>query len=126
MSCGVAPSNIPFSIQQIPQNTLNMPDAKGMNALHHAASKGSNQLVESLLSQGITIDACDNRGLTALHHAASNGHCDIVTQLLSKAPNLIGMFSKDRETALHCAAREGHEKSGSKAARHKPHASECS
>ena len=76
-------------------------------ALHKAAAKGHEDLVQLLLSKGASIEALDEDNYTPLHFAASHGHTSIVELLLSKGASIEAM-DKNNYTPLHFAARDGH------------------
>lgn len=59
-------------------------DEKGLTALHWAATEGSVEIVEELLSHGAIVDARSKSGLTPLHQAARKGNLGIVKLLLEK------------------------------------------
>ncbi len=57
-------------------------------ALHEAAKKGQNGVVEQLLAAGADINAKDDSGETALHCAARAGHSKIVRVLIAKGADV--------------------------------------
>jgi len=83
-------------------------DKNKQTALHFAAAKAHNQMIELLFYRGADKEAKDGEGRTALHHAASNGH-NTTLQMLIKTLS-VDKEAKDGEgrTALHHAASNGH------------------
>lgn len=62
---------------------LSVRDSSGMSALHHAAMRGDQEIVEALLNADSSlVDLIDINGTTALMYAAMNGHSNLVEQLL--------------------------------------------
>jgi ankyrin repeat protein len=83
-------------------------DKNKQTALHFAAAKAHNQMIELLFHRGADKEAKDGEGQTALHLAASNGH-NTTLQMLIKTLS-VDKEAKDGEgrTALHHAASNGH------------------
>jgi len=83
-------------------------DKNKLTALHFAAAKAHNQMIELLFHRGADKEAKDGEGRTALHHAALNGH-NSTLQMLIKTFS-VDKEAKDSEgrTALHHAASNGH------------------
>ncbi len=82
----------------------------GLNALHLAAIKGHNEIIQILLNykSKININEQDeNDSLTALTHAAYNGHDAVVTSLLEAGASIF-MKGKEGTTALNLAIIKGH------------------
>lgn len=82
-------------------------------AIHYAARKGHDQLVEYLLTTNpklLTEPGTASR--TVLHEAATLGDLKLVQLLVQKnidlKSNLLNMKSEDSETALHAAVNQGH------------------
>lgn len=75
-------------------------------ALHHAAEKGSIEIVQMLLHSGASVEVEDfiDYGLkTPLHYAAENGPVEIIELLLDKDANP-NILDRNGKTPLHCAA----------------------
>jgi ankyrin repeat protein len=51
-------------------------------AVHFAAFKGHNTIVDFLSKKGARPTIADKRGTTALHYAAYSGHLEVVKTLL--------------------------------------------
>ena len=81
------------------------------DALHKAASKGYNDIVQLLLTKGASIEAVDKDNYTPLHLAARYGHTNTVELLLSKGAS-IEATDKDNNTPLHIAAKHDHTSTG--------------
>lgn len=85
-------------------------------ALHVAADKGENPVVELLLQlapdKGTLLAMSDKLGQTALHLASEKGHAAVVQRLLSLVGDTSGLLAaRERitgQTALHMAAECGH------------------
>lgn len=67
---------------------------------------GRREVVELLLANGASIQACDEGGLHPLHNACSFGHADVVRLLLEAgaSPNTTDNWNY---TPLHEAAQKG-------------------
>jgi ankyrin repeat protein len=78
----------------------------GATALHIAAQKGRNEVVQTLLKKGAAIDQKCNNGATALHLAAQYGHNEVVQTLLMMEA-AVNEKSERGNTALHFAAQSG-------------------
>jgi serine/threonine-protein phosphatase 6 regulatory ankyrin repeat subunit B len=81
-------------------------DRDGNSVVHHAASMGRLELLESLLSAGADVNAANDRGQTALHLAASAGSFETCQLLLDRGASLEAVDA-DGNTPLHLAARGG-------------------
>jgi ankyrin repeat protein len=81
----------------------------GWTALHHAADKGHEAVVRSLLERGADVATKNNYGCTALHRAACHGHEAVVLLLLEKG-GAVAAKTALLWTALHLAAYKGHER----------------
>lgn len=75
-------------------------------ALHHAAWKGSGDVIELLVKRGICIDEKTNDGQTALHCASSKNMKDIIGLLLRFGAK-INATDEARNTALQVAILAG-------------------
>ena len=56
----------------------NVIDTQGRDCLHHAASKGSIEIVNWLLNGGFDPNYADRDGWTSLHWAAKNGSVNTI------------------------------------------------
>lgn len=101
--------------------------ATGQRPLHVATHLGHRLAVRALLFYGADVNAAadpapsisDNspclfpktllRGMTALHWASLRGSWEIVQDLIMSGADLDARVSRSGETALHLAARFGHE-----------------
>lgn len=84
-------------------------DRRGRTTLHLAASKGSAEVVGSLLvsdSGSAFVDATDRDGYSALMRACEPGHLEVVEMLLAVGA-ATDLADKWGRTALHCAALKG-------------------
>ncbi|XP_055375005.1 poly [ADP-ribose] polymerase tankyrase [Condylostylus longicornis] len=92
----------------ITPQTVNSRDTAGRKStpLHFAAGYGRREVVEYLLSNGASIQACDEGGLHPLHNACSFGHAEVVRLLLEAgaSPNTTDNWNY---TPLHEAASKG-------------------
>ena len=88
-------------------------------ALHLAAGKGLVRVVEMLLAAGAKLDVTDQEGWTPLHDAMTYSGADVdATAMIvrkfcsgmSHDQSFIDRQNVDGETALHMAARFGHER----------------
>ncbi|XP_036742182.2 transient receptor potential cation channel subfamily A member 1 isoform X1 [Manis pentadactyla] len=116
---------------------LNEGDLHGMTPLHLAAKNGHDKVVRLLLKKG-ALFLSDHRGWTALHHASLGGYTQTMKVILdtnlkctdkldeegfhrgrstglqalmilfSSHPGELRKMKRERNTALHFAAREGH------------------
>lgn len=57
-------------------------DSYGKTKLHYAAIYDITHLVDSILTEGVNINARDNNGWTALHYAAKNSSVEVIDLLL--------------------------------------------
>lgn len=79
-----------------------------LNALHHAAIKGSTERTVAHLAAGlIDIDEGDPIGWTPLTTATHHGHSRVVKVLLDKGAN-VSLADGRGCTALHVSAEHGH------------------
>ena len=86
-------------------------------ALHLAAAKGLDKVVDMLLAAGAKLDVTDQEGWTPLHDAVTypGSEVDAATSIVRKFCSamshdqlFIDRQNMDGETALHMAARFGH------------------
>jgi ankyrin repeat protein len=85
---------------KVPNININVADANGNTALHHAARNGDIQVVELLVNRGADVDIQDQGGNTALHLAAANGNVEVVELLVNRGAdiniqNLNGQIADD-------------------------------
>jgi len=80
----------------------------GETALHIAAFKGHEQVVEVLLARKAALDLGDEWYMTPLAMAAAGGHTTIVARLLAAGADVNG-YSDDKLTALATASYAGQE-----------------
>lgn len=76
----------------------------GQTALHFAAEKGYEEIVDFLCQQGINTDIQDNSGDTALHVAAAHGNANII-DCLHKHGASFSLRNLRQMTVLHSAAK---------------------
>ena len=60
---------------------LNIVDANGWTALHHACEKGDIKVIEILISENVIVNAYSNKGYYPIHIAALNNHPSIIRYL---------------------------------------------
>ena len=72
-----------------------------------AAAKGDKKKFESLLAQGVNINARNRFKDTALTKASSSGYLDLVEVLLAKGAD-VNVKDENGWTPLICAASQGH------------------
>jgi hypothetical protein len=77
-------------------------------SLAHAAMKGREDTVRTLLTDGNDINAGNRNGETPLHLAAEQGNSDIVKILLEQGAMVDAVETAAGYTPLHYAARQGH------------------
>lgn len=84
---------------------VNLQDADGNTALHHAANHFYHlEVAEILLNHGANVNAQSNIGDTALHRSASYGHLSTVVFLLKNGAN-VHLKGEHGNSVLHCAAQ---------------------
>lgn len=90
---------------------IDMPDAKGLTALHMAALGNHPDTIIALLDAGIDIDVQDNRGRTAVAMTAEQGHTDALCALVDDGADLErAAHATDLAwTPIMFAAANGHE-----------------
>lgn len=62
------------------------------NLLHLAAEKGSSELIDSILDEGVEVDTLNESGESAIYLAAKNGHLNVVKLLLKKGADATDVF----------------------------------
>ena len=91
---------------------------KGLTLLHMMAGLDKADTVESMLSAVVLEELsraasiqCEFNGQTALHYEAQNDHTAVTEAILTKLQpkDVVGRTKYERWTALHLAAKEGHE-----------------
>jgi hypothetical protein len=90
---------------------LSEADVWGCTALHLAADKGSDEIVDLLLKRGgstVKVNAVDAWDQTPLHFAARAGSVAVCRSLLDRGA-LVDSADAQELTALHVAAKLGHE-----------------
>jgi ankyrin repeat protein len=87
------------------RGNINSRTLTGINALHVAASKSSEEMSKLLLKNGINIDASDLWGTAALHIASCSKTSSILSILIENGANLNIQDEKGR-TPLHIAVVE--------------------
>ncbi|KFA81997.1 hypothetical protein S40288_10137 [Stachybotrys chartarum IBT 40288] len=91
-----------------PEVDLDIPDELGSRALHLAAERGNDDVVEFLLHKDANPIQCDHKKQTALHRAVWGGSESTVEKLLQKSPKeLIHVQDQLGRTALDYAAERG-------------------
>ncbi|HEY7396089.1 MAG TPA: ankyrin repeat domain-containing protein, partial [Gemmatimonadaceae bacterium] len=78
----------------------NVRDLNGYNALHHAAARGDNQLIEYLVSKGVDIKAVSRRGQTVADMA--NGPVQRITPFLETVALAEKLGSKNSHQCKSC------------------------
>jgi len=81
--------------------------APRQTALHLAAGRNENAMVEALLARGASVAALDSDGQTALHYAVQHGTGLTTVQLLLAAGAAVDATDHDGFTPLHMAAAVG-------------------
>jgi ankyrin repeat protein len=90
-------------------NDLNDQNNDGSTPLRRASENGHEQAVQALLDLGADTTICDKKHLwNPLHIASHTGFKAVVDMLLQEAPNLMAP-DVNGNTALHLAARQGHD-----------------
>ena len=83
----------------------------GESPLHKAASAGSIQIIEHLISEGLDINQCNNKGSNILHltclRAPQDKMLSVVKHLIEHFPSLQRVRNNFGATQLHYAAAGG-------------------
>jgi ankyrin repeat protein len=79
---------------------VNQRDHNGYNAIHHAAARGDNELIEYLVSKGGDVTAISRRGQTTADMA--NGPVQRVPPFLETIDLLMKLGSKNSNKCLSC------------------------
>lgn len=85
---------------------VNAPDAEGMTALHWAAHRNNQELVQLLLAAGANPNAANRYRVRPLHEAATVGNAAIVEALLKAGADAEATYGEG-ERPLMTAARAG-------------------
>jgi ankyrin repeat protein len=80
----------------------------GGNLLHAAASGGSVEIVQGLLTRGLPMEEADRYGWTPLHYAASKGREEAIALLLDEGAAIDARTLSGR-SAYNVAASRGHD-----------------
>ncbi len=91
-------------LEQEPGELTHATDKTGKTALHWAAARGNDALVQLLLDHDADIDARDTNGNTPLHLAARNGNLSMVKLLIARGANAT-IVNRDGQTPLALAYR---------------------
>lgn len=84
---------------------VNAAEGDGMTALHWAAERGEDAVVDMLVSAGAAVDAVTRiGGYTPLHMASRRGHAAVVGSLLAAGSDASATTTDSGVTALHLAA----------------------
>lgn len=75
--------------------------------LNEAIRKNNIKKVQTLITQGVDVNARDKEGWTPLHFAAELGHTGICQLLIHAGADIHAQSSKFDQTALHLAADNG-------------------
>jgi cytohesin len=86
--------------------TARAEEKAGAKSLHEAVANGDIELVKSLLSKGVDINAKDEKGQTALYAAVLRNRIDLILLLASNGANLDAK-DKDGRTVLSHATMSG-------------------
>lgn len=70
-------------------STLTLSNSKGKTPLIVASERGVNDIVLTLLNNGVDFEEPDVDGSTPLHHAAAWGHFDTITILLERGADCL-------------------------------------
>ena len=84
-------------------------DKEGNTALHKAAEKGHDDIVDALLKHDCKVEYHNRRKETPLHKAAQMGHLNIVEILINNKANVNATDRYDI-CPIHQAAKKGHYK----------------
>src|SRR6202035_6030009 len=82
------------------QSLASLPDATGHTALHWAAARGNQEIVDALLHVNAVTPVRDMSGQTSLQWAARSGNTRVVQSLLANGAD----FNAGPATSLHWAA----------------------
>lgn len=82
-------------------------DHQGRTALHYAALGGNPELVDRILTAGVSVDVADREGLTPLMNAVREGHVPTAHMLLAAGASP-DVADGEGVTALMIAVSKGH------------------
>ncbi|XP_070563279.1 serine/threonine-protein phosphatase 6 regulatory ankyrin repeat subunit A-like [Ptychodera flava] len=88
--------------------TLHDVDKMGWGALHYAASRNEDGLVNFFIDAGLDVDLRDERGHSPIFIAATNGAVKVAKTLIKKGALSLTVIDKTGRTPLHYAAEGGH------------------
>jgi ankyrin repeat protein len=84
------------------------PRSLATSPLAHAAARGEEDIVRTLLTKGSDINAGNHAGQTPLHLAADQGNSSVTRILLEQGALVDVVETAAGHTPLHYAARHGH------------------
>jgi len=84
---------------------VNQAGPEGYTALHYAASKSNQSILNFLLEEGANVRKTSDSGITPLHIAAGNPEKSIIDAILSKHPDVNAACKHYENTPLMLAAR---------------------
>lgn len=87
-----------------PRDWVNSTNNDGLSAIHFAAYRGNNELIEYLISLGADVHATDKDGHNCIHIAAQSDKINTIYFLLKNYKFDINQGDKKLSTALHWAA----------------------
>eukprot|EP00746_Dinoflagellata_sp_MGD_P069116 gnl/MRDRNA2_/MRDRNA2_28345_c0_seq1.p1 gnl/MRDRNA2_/MRDRNA2_28345_c0~~gnl/MRDRNA2_/MRDRNA2_28345_c0_seq1.p1 ORF type:complete len:2680 (+),score=576.91 gnl/MRDRNA2_/MRDRNA2_28345_c0_seq1:800-8041(+) len=88
------------------------PDQEGRTPLHYAAERGSDMVVEFLLSKNADPSCVDKDGNTVLMYAARKGHLSVIS-VLERAHSAVYLANKDGLNAKAIASEAGFKRAAS-------------
>lgn len=94
-----------------PERDVSRLDRHGQSVLHYAVNSGNIDMVEYLmatLGKDLSINQNDACCFSPLHMASANGDIEMVRWLLRRGANVNVMGGRQRQSALHIAARAAH------------------
>lgn len=91
----------------VKKQTINLADAEGFTALHHAALLGDVEIIMAIVEMEGDTNARDKKGMTPLHMAAWAGK-DAAVKVLVESRAFPNLPSLAGETPLHLAAQHGY------------------
>ncbi|KAK7420387.1 hypothetical protein QQX98_002810 [Neonectria punicea] len=82
---------------------VDMQDAEGMSALHHAAKAGHLDVIQQLIKAGADMSARDHKKRTALHSGVQSAHLDVVECLIAAGADLRAVDDDGKHMIHHLA-----------------------